>query len=707
VPVNIPPYRMPKIHEEFVKGEIDGLLANGQIVPSDSPWGAPIVVVVKNGKKRLCIDYRKLNSMSKPSSYPLPLISDLLDSFNGAKYFSSIELARWQMFLQEYLYEAKYRKGTLNANADALSRINRDQIESDSIEVINTISASINEYPPLSNDIIKQLQAEDVQLNNLIQYLTSDGKTVPIEVKDRESVIADGKTNKYIVKDGILYNCRRINNELQERLVVPTKLKAEILFAVHSSRLAGHLGVFKTYERLLSRYYWKSMFKDAKNVVLSCEICNSRKDIKKQPQFPAHPHVPIGNPMEEICFDAVGPFPTTINGNKHIVVFMCRFTKWCECFAVSNLLERTIARLISEEIITRHGCPRTILSDGAASFNSNLMNELYAFINAKKITITPYNPQHNGQVERFNSTLINMLTKYTNRYQSDWDQHINACQFAYRSAINVSTGYSPFYLIHGYEPRLPVDAMIKATEHYQNRQDYLSKLIQRTALAQDIARANLLYRKEKLESETESLNYLLDYKFGDKVWLLTPDSKIGLSNKLRSRWQLWSILERISVLNYRIIRVLPDGTEEIKLVNVRKLKPHTEPSELSQLAHDIANTDSDRIRTENKEISSNLTELNTEIDSTTNNNEWTVESIIDRRKIRGKLQYKVKWKGFNDSSNSWEPIENLVNAAELVSAYDYNNPDPNQSTVPSESDRSKPVTGRITRSRRDKQSLIQ
>jgi hypothetical protein len=101
-PVNIPPYRMPKIHEEFVKGEIDGLLANGQIVPSDSPWGAPIVVVVKHGKKRLCIDYRKLNSMSKPSSYPLPLISDLLDSFNGAKYFSSIDLASgyWQILME-------------------------------------------------------------------------------------------------------------------------------------------------------------------------------------------------------------------------------------------------------------------------------------------------------------------------------------------------------------------------------------------------------------------------------------------------------------------------------------------------------------------------------------------------------------------------------------------------------------------------------
>jgi hypothetical protein len=114
--------------------------------------------------------------------------------------------------------------------------------------------------------------------------------------------------------------------------------------------------------------------------------------------------------------------------------------------------------------------------------------------------LSPYKPQHSGQVERFNHTLVNMLSMFVNRYQSDWDKHINACQFAYRSAVNSSTSYSPFYLLHGREPRFPIDAMLQRREYYDNKDDYISRLLQRINVAQDIARANLLERKEKLEA---------------------------------------------------------------------------------------------------------------------------------------------------------------------------------------------------------------
>lgn len=954
-PINIPPYRIPKVNEEFIESEIKDMEKNGIIEKSNSPWGFPIVLAMKkDGTKRFCIDYRRLNQITRQSSYPIPLISDLLDCFNGAKFFSSIDLAsgywqipmhpddiekttfnskygsykfnvmpfglctapatfqrlmdevfegikwknvcvyfddififsrtfkehlshlqdvfnrlrryelqakiskcqfvakqlvfvghlvsaegitpdpakinvvkewpvprsttdvrsfvglcsyyrkfidhfatiaaplhvlqsnqvkfhweqahqvafdklkqalttaplltmpdfekpfilqtdasktgvgailsqldangnekviayasktlnkaqrnysvtdqelyaivfgvrqfksyllgrkftiytdheslkwlksmrlnrdlsgriaRYQMFLQEFEYEPLYRKGESNGNADALSRMYSDDAN------INVIIGTTEEVNTSLSDVAKH-QRNDSELQHVIRYLETDNNTLPEDKSIRDQLLYETKSNKYILLDKVLYH-KRVNpldNDIQYRLVVPKILRHEILFSIHGSTLAAHLGLHKTYEKLLPRYYWKSMYQDTKNLVLSCIKCNARKDPKFKPQFPTNSHVPVGNPMEEISYDALGPFPNTVHGNKHIVVFMCRFTKWCECFAVTNVDERTIAKLITEEIIPRHGCPRTILSDGAQAFNSQLLQEIYTIINAKKITITPYNPQHNGQVERFNHTLVNMLSMFVNRFQTDWDQYINACQFAYRSAINSTTGYSPFYLVYGREPRFPMDIMLQRREYYENNDDYISKLLQRINIAHDIARANLLHRKEKLQSESETLNFRLDYNFGDKVWLMVPDSKIGLSNKFRSRWVEYSILERVSVVNYRICRVLPNGDNEIKLVNVRRLKPATDPSILSQLAHELATNNSDTNDNFEPNAESELVHEPTV--------EYDVEAIIDRKQIRNKHYYLVKWKGYDNDQNTWEPIEHLVNSPDLISSFE-------------------------------------
>jgi hypothetical protein len=97
-------YRTSFQNQEFIKQEIQRLLGSGLIQPSKSQWTSPVVVVEKkNGKKRLCVDYRKLNSVTKKDSYPLPRIDDMLDTLTGSQWFTSLDLSSgfWQVEMEE------------------------------------------------------------------------------------------------------------------------------------------------------------------------------------------------------------------------------------------------------------------------------------------------------------------------------------------------------------------------------------------------------------------------------------------------------------------------------------------------------------------------------------------------------------------------------------------------------------------------------
>ena len=94
-PVKLPPYRPPHAHKETVKQEIDEMLESGIIEPSQSEWSAPIVLVKKkDGTLRLCVDYRRLNSVSKSDAYPMPRIDDLIDQLGKARYLTTLDLTR-------------------------------------------------------------------------------------------------------------------------------------------------------------------------------------------------------------------------------------------------------------------------------------------------------------------------------------------------------------------------------------------------------------------------------------------------------------------------------------------------------------------------------------------------------------------------------------------------------------------------------------
>ena len=122
----------------------------------------------------------------------------------------------------------------------------------------------------------------------------------------------------------------------------------------------------------------------------------------------------------------------------------------------------TKAPRVAKELVhvfSRVGIPDEILTDQGTNFMSTLLEEMYRLLHVKKIRTTPYHPQTDGLVERFNSTLKGMLRKFVSRNKKDWDEYLPYLLFAYHEVPQETTGFSPFDLLYERRVRGPLDVL--------------------------------------------------------------------------------------------------------------------------------------------------------------------------------------------------------------------------------------------------------
>jgi hypothetical protein len=134
--------------------------------------------------------------------------------------------------------------------------------------------------------------------------------------------------------------------------------------------------------------------------------------------------VQSGYPMERIAVDILGELLITKSENRYILVIADYYTKWTESFAMPNMEVRTVANIIVEEVICRLGVPAVIHSDQGRQFESKLFTEMCSLLGITKTRTTPYHPQSDGMVERFNRTLTTMLSNFVDDNHSDWDEQL-------------------------------------------------------------------------------------------------------------------------------------------------------------------------------------------------------------------------------------------------------------------------------------------
>jgi len=161
-------------------------------------------------------------------------------------------------------------------------------------------------------------------------------------------------------------------------------------------------------------------------------------------------------PLEIITADITGPLPRSSLQNKYALVVVDHFTKWVEIFPLRTQEATEVAKRLMK-VVCRFGIPDQILTDQGTNFQAELLEEIWNLLDVHKTRTTPYHPQCDGQSERFMRTIKEMITSYVSENQRDWDAKLEILTFAYNTATHEGTKHSPYYLMFGQKPKVPLD----------------------------------------------------------------------------------------------------------------------------------------------------------------------------------------------------------------------------------------------------------
>ena len=243
--------------------------------------------------------------------------------------------------------------------------------------------------------------------------------------------------------------------DLRPRLVLPHSLRSEALQSLHSDFSGSHLGSEKSLAKVKSLFFWPGLTTDVRTFVKACSECSARKSAvtSKSPLQ----SMQAGSPNQLVALDLVGPLPRTARGNQYILVCVDYFTRWPEAYALPNMTAETVAAVFVNNWICRYGVPCQLHSDQGTQFESDLFAEMCRLLNIRKTRTTPYHPQGDGLVERFNRTLVSTLRVHVKDHPQQWDRFLPQVLFSYRTAEHSSTHFTPAKLMFGHELRLPTE----------------------------------------------------------------------------------------------------------------------------------------------------------------------------------------------------------------------------------------------------------
>lgn len=467
-------------------------------------------------------------------------------------------VARWALKLGEYDYQIKHKSGKLHVVPDCLSRNpHRD--------ITITEEEELNDIPTLTIPLadLAKFQEEDPEIKEIMEA---------VKFPDKSTNSLARCARSYLIEGGILYR-KNVQKKGEEKLlVVPSKIRSEIMFECHDSPISGgHLGFTKTFTKLKSRYYWPTMLKDIEKYVKSCIDCQTKKTPKLRPAGLLQP-IKVGKPMDRIGIDFLGPFTKTPKGNTYIIVASDYATKWVETKAISGATALEAAQFIVEQIICKHGCPREILSDRGQAFKSKLITGITTNLGIRTNYTSAYHPACNGLVEHVNGTVAEMLSHYVSTHQRDWDMYLPLVTFSYNTSQHETTKRSPFYLMYGREATLPVDA---ALDHIPNCDDDVELVLERVRQTRRDVLAIIEKSQRKQKQRYDATHRDVAYKPGQMVLVFTPFRRKGRSEKLLHRWHgPHKVVRKISDVNYVVQIRKAGGKVDEDTIHVQRLKPY-------------------------------------------------------------------------------------------------------------------------------------
>ncbi|XP_070194787.1 uncharacterized protein [Littorina saxatilis] len=380
---------------------------------------------------------------------------------------------------------------------------------------------------------------------------------------------------RYVYKKEILYRTTldKTGSE-SSKVVVPKEMRTKVLSFGHDHPMAGHLGQKKTTDRIRCEFWWPGFVGDIKRYCLSCDTCQRTAPKGRTKKAPLG-QMPTINPVfKRVAVDIIGPIKPMSESKKQYILTMVDYaTRYPEAVALKDIRADTVAEALFE-MWTRLGIPDEVITDQGTQFTSNLMKEVNQFLSIKHKMTTPFHPQANGLVERFNGTLKSMLRKLAIEQPVLWDTFIPALLFAYREAPQDSLGFSPFEMLYGKTIRGPMQVLRRAwtDESVEGEQkttaEYVVDLRNRIEETCEIAKENLAKSSQKQAGYFNRKTALRSIEVGKKVLLLLPVKH----NKLELTWRgPYVVTEKVNQFDYRV----KVGTKQ-KVYHINLMKEYQE-----------------------------------------------------------------------------------------------------------------------------------
>lgn len=463
-------------------------------------------------------------------------------------------LARWAITLSEFNFKVVYKKGKENANADCLSRYCTTTFPPEK-EILAIQSFNLEE--------IAKTQREDHWCSEILNSL-------------------DSYPNFEVVEE-VLYKKSYAYPTMKRLLCIPEKWRLLIISRCHDALEAGHLGRERTLWQVKSRFYWPTLYREVKNYVLTCDICQKNRPRSIAPQGQLH-SIPPGDIFDHVGIDIVGPLHKTNRNNSYIIVLTDYGSRYAEAQPLSDITSLTIINFLLERLFLRYGCPSEISSDRGVQFVSKITEELFKIMCCKHKITAAYHPEANGLTERFNKTLISIIRKFVDTNQSNWDLLVPFAVWAYNTTPQRVTQESPYKLVFGRDPVLLLDQMFEGMR--LNNKSYFNSMKEMIESVRDAARERIVEQQARDKTRFDARHKIVEFEEGDQVLIKRNASKPGFTTKLLVKYYgPFKVKKKISEVNYLIEKAKKDDVVHIS--NLARYYPRALSKSLNEVDGDL------------------------------------------------------------------------------------------------------------------------
>lgn len=374
--------------------------------------------------------------------------------------------------------------------------------------------------------------------------------------------------------------------------------------------------------------------------VRSCPSCQAVKPSQRRPIGLLQPLDPPLRPWESVSVDFVTHLPKTKSGHTSICVFVDRLTKMIIVEPTTDkVTAKEVATLYFRAVFRHHGLPTSLISDRDPKFTSEFWLELQRALQTHLNMSTASHAQTDGQTERANRTVIEMLRAYVNPHNDDWDQHLVAAEFAYNNSVNASTGFTPFFLNYGQHPHTPLSLSVPPLQPVSKP---VSRFLAEIRENLSKARSAILKAQEVQAKYANEKRRDVSFKPGDQVLVSSKRLKIRLAENAKEKFLPryfgpYKVLKVVTPVTYKL--ELPEALKLHRTVHVEHLKEYVDGSETFPFRPEYVPPPPPEV-IQGKQ-------------------HFCVEAFHGHKGTGSKLRFLVKWKGYPASENIFRPLSEL------------------------------------------------